>query len=265
MTAYFDQPSWGLVLFDIDDTLVNVGGVGAQALVDTIAEVFGVQSPPDAVSMAGRTDAGLVMEIMARAGHSEEAVRSRLSEVWRRYPRRLAEGLRGRAPRACPGVYELLERLGWDGRWRLGLLTGNMEAAGWLKLSAVGLQGFFPCGAFGDEAEDRLELGPQALAAAEVVFGSPTPPEQVVVIGDTPRDVACARGIGARAVAVATGHFSEEALQAAAPDLVLPDLQGAQEVLARLATFLPPRPPRSARGVTPKPVRSIFARPDWDA
>src|SRR5690606_32166166 len=113
----------------------------------------------------------------------------------------------------------------------LGLLTGNLQPMAYLKLGRIGLGDFFPFGAFGSDHEDRNCLPEVALARAEAHTGRRYAGKDVVVIGDTPRDIECGNAVGAFTVAVATGHYDRDALASHAPDLLLDTLEGADRLL----------------------------------
>jgi phosphoglycolate phosphatase-like HAD superfamily hydrolase len=212
-----------LVLFDIDGTLLRTRGAGRQALDHAFHAVCGWPDATEGVPIAGGTDGGIVRGVAARFGMRwgrDEAPPFDLPAVRAAYLEALACRLDepGRAE-LCPGVGAILADLA--GRAHVGLLTGNWRSGAELKLAAVGITGGFCVGAYGDDAVDRDELVPVARArAAEAGLRV----RRVVVIGDTPADVSCARAGGALAVAVETGFASHEALRAARPDLLLPDL-----------------------------------------
>ncbi len=220
-----------LLLFDIDGTLLRTQGAGRQALDEAFLAVHGWADATAGVSLAGATDGGILAAVAARFGPVDEpAVRTR-------YLRRLAERVvePGRAT-ACAGVHALLERLA--GRAHCGILTGNWRAGAAVKLQAVGLErpaaGPTPWfeGAYGDDSADRDALVPIARRRA---LEAGLRFDRVVVIGDTPADVRCARAGGAVAVAVETGFATREELRAAGPDLLLGDLdRGAGWLLALL-------------------------------
>jgi phosphoglycolate phosphatase-like HAD superfamily hydrolase len=133
-----------------------------------------------------------------------------------------------------PGVLPLLEALNQREDAYLALLTGNFEEAARAKLSYFELWRYFRCGAFGDDAPDRNGLLPRAMARIRECGGPIVPPGDVVVIGDTPLDVACAAASGARSVAVATGGFDVDELRKAGADVVLQDFSDTREVLRAL-------------------------------
>jgi phosphoglycolate phosphatase-like HAD superfamily hydrolase len=136
-----------------------------------------------------------------------------------------------------PGIQALLDRLRDGGSAHCALLTGNYQPAAYLKLGHFGIADFFEWGAFGEEAAERDELARIALRRAEARGLPATAREQHVVIGDTPHDVACARAIGARVLAVATGNFSEDDLRASGADVTLPDLSDTDGALHTLERF----------------------------
>lgn len=213
-----------LVLFDIDGTLILTGGAGGRAMTRAFGEVFGVDKAFSGIPMAGRTDRAIVEDALARVGLSltEEA----FDRFRRRYYACLREEIEQPGPGKgiMPGTEALLEELSVARDVALALLTGNFAEAARIKLEYFGLWRYFPWGVFGDDVVDRAALVPRALAEARargVVIRSPS---QVVIVGDTPHDVACARAAGTRAIAVATGGFDGAALAAAGADLVLADL-----------------------------------------
>jgi phosphoglycolate phosphatase len=139
-----------------------------------------------------------------------------------------------------PGVRPLLDVLDRCADVYLALLTGNYEEAARIKLEYFDLWRYFRCGAFGDDAEDRNGLLPKAMAVIRGCGGPEVAPVEIVVVGDTPLDVACAAASGARSLAVATGGYDVDALRAAGADVVMQDLTDTLEVLRSLE--IGPRP-----------------------
>lgn len=212
-----------LLLFDIDGTLLRTRGAGRDALDEAFLAVCGWRDATAEISLAGATDGGIVAGVAARFGALDPRTGAPHVDVPRlraaylaALERRLGEP--GRIE-VCVGVRALLDAL--RGRAHLGLLTGNWRAGAALKLAAAALDRSWVAGAYGDDATDRNLLVPVARARAEAAG---IRPRRVVVIGDTPADVACARAGGAVAVAVETGFASPDALAASRPDLLLPDL-----------------------------------------
>lgn len=232
-----------LFLFDIDGTLLDTEGAGLRSLEagwwrvfpDLVARGF----PP--LDLGGATDGSVVSFLFAHFGMEEtNADRARFYAAYHEeldgtLSRNRKEGL----GRVLDGVLELLEAL--DAEWPAhvrGLLTGNSAEGAATKLRHFGLEGHFAFGAFGDDHPDRNELGGIALRRVREVAGRGFRADQCVVIGDTPKDVACARACGARVVAVATGSSGIDELRATCPDVLLPDLTDRERALRALGDAL---------------------------
>ena len=216
-----------VVLYDIDGTLLNTRGAGREALNRAFLALHGVECAFDQVHFGGATDQSIVAQAYDHAGLPGEAGERRALKA--RYLAELRAGLEAEPERLrwCPGVTETVEATAE--RATNALLTGNWEAGAKLKLGSFFSR--FAFGAFGDDSPRRNDLVPVArerARAAGVVA------ERVVVIGDTPADVACARAGGAVAVAVCTGWSDRATLEATEPDLVLDDLEGGREALLAL-------------------------------
>jgi phosphoglycolate phosphatase-like HAD superfamily hydrolase len=213
-----------LVLFDIDGTLLSAGGVSARALEAALAETFGTAGPAAGYDYSGKTDPQIVRELMRGAGFDDPVIEERRPLALERYRACLAEWIRPEHVRAKPGVLPLLEALGREPGVKLGLLTGNLEPCARLKLEPIGANPFFAFGAFGSDDEDRYRLAPVALARAREATGIAFEGREAVIVGDSVHDVLCGRGVGVRAVAVATGKTAASTLTQAGPDALLPDL-----------------------------------------
>ncbi len=225
-----------LVLFDVDGTLVRVDGAGREAFRTALREVYGTTGDVDGFDFAGRTDPAIARGLLEPLGGADDWVDAGLSRLWSVYVGCLEEELRRRRHRlvVLPGVPELLARLRADAWFVCGLLTGNVEAGAWTKLRVCGLAKAFDFGAFGSDAERREDLPEVAMRRAAARHGRTFRPQEVVVIGDTPADIRCARAGGARAVAVATGPYSVDDLARHHPDAVLTDLTDQEVVLEAL-------------------------------
>lgn len=221
------------VFFDIDGTILLTDGAGRTALRVALEAVYGTTGPLDGYTFHGKTDPQIVLELMHEAGIEELEVRRLMPEVWPHYLGRLEQelGVRRTAGRIrlLPGVSELLAALVSRREIALGLLTGNIEEGARLKLIAVGLESMFQIGGFGSDSESRAEIARIAVQRARAVYGPGVGP--VVVIGDTPADVACARAVDAFAVAVATGRHDVEELTEAGADVVFKDFSDTASVL----------------------------------
>lgn len=217
-------------LFDIDGTLVTTGKAGKDAMIDAFLNVAQLARWEHVLEVSGKTDRGIFAELYQLHGKTVN------EEDWRQfidqYLAGLATNLPNRQGRVLEGVAALLAKLAQRDDVLLGLLTGNVERGAALKLGHYGIDHYFAFGGFGDQHPNRDDVARAALKAAEAFHGSPIPPEDVYVIGDTPNDVKCARAIGAQAVAVATGVFSLEELSEAQPDLILPNLEDISTIEA---------------------------------
>jgi phosphoglycolate phosphatase-like HAD superfamily hydrolase len=229
------MPSALLLLFDIDGTLVS-GATDAHR--DAMHEALRAVHSVDAsrvlrrpLAPAGRTDPEIARAILLDAGVSAERIDDRADAVreacCQAYARLCPDNLEDTV---LPGIVELLAWLSNRDGFKLGLLTGNYETVARLKLARAGIGRQFPSGqgAYGSDAEDRAALPAIARRRAGVV-GSPHPRELTLVIGDTPRDIACARADGVRCAAVATGPFGGDELASA--DAVVSDASALREVL----------------------------------
>lgn len=234
-----------LLLFDIDGTLL-LGAADAHrdAIYEALRVVHGVTRPDRrGMEVAGRTDADIARALLVHAGVSADRIDARADDV-----RVAACAAYGRlCPKdltACvaPGMPALLERLAERDDTLLALVTGNFEPIARLKLRRAGIGRFFPTGqgGFGSDHEDRSELPAIARRRAGEADGEPWPQARTAVIGDTPRDIACARADGVRVAAIATGPFGPAELRGA--DAVARDADELGDVLERwLAAGVPGR------------------------
>jgi len=222
-----------LVLFDIDGTILWTDGAGRRAVFGALEEQFQAVLPGDH-RFDGKTDPQIVRELLRHGGVSDADIDARLDQVLDRYYSLLREELDGADHRehVFPGVHTLLDELEGRDDVVLGLLTGNIQAGAHAKLTAVGIEPHrFVVGAFGSDHHDRPELPEIARRRAERKLGHPIAGHDVVVIGDTPADVACGVGIGARAIGVATGRYTVEELEACDAAAVFADLSDTDAVV----------------------------------
>jgi phosphoglycolate phosphatase-like HAD superfamily hydrolase len=224
-----------LVLFDIDGTLITSRGAGRRAMRLAFERVFGTAGGIDQYDLRGRTDTRIVHDVMAAEGWEAARVRERLDEFFEAYVGGLtAEIGDGRHVVTLPGVAALVERLERAPDVALGLVTGNIEEGARIKLLPTGLWPRFQVGAYGSDHMDRRRLPSLAARRAHARLGREFSPEEVIVIGDTPHDVDCARAFGAVAVAVATGQYPREQLLAEGPDHFFEDLGDLERVIVAL-------------------------------
>ena len=226
-----DRPR--LVLFDIDGTILWTDGAGRRAIQTALKEVFGSIGPAD-YWFDGKTDRQIVRDLMRRDGHADAGIDERMDVLLDRYVRCLADELAHPklSARLLDGVSELLDALEPRADIVLGLLTGNVESGARAKLRAVGIDpDRFRVGAFGSDHEHRPELPAIAQLRVRELLGVEIPGSDVVVIGDTPADIECARSVAARAIGVATGRYPVEELQRHGAAAVFPDLTDTDAVV----------------------------------
>lgn len=214
-----------LILFDIDGTLLSAGGAPRRAFRRALAEAFGTEGAAAAADFSGKTDPQIVHELMRAAGFDDIHIAERIGGVFRHYLDGLAIELATETRhRLYPGVAELIPALAADPRVVLGLVTGNVEAGARLKLDHFGLWPHFAVGAFGSDDAERDRLPAVAIGRATALTGVRFEGQAVIVVGDTPADIQCARAAGALAIAVATGTPAKGALAACGPDVLLDSL-----------------------------------------
>lgn len=227
-----------LVLWDVDGTLLKSGGIGRSAFDVAVERALGRHPGEHGVTMSGMTDPQITREILTFVAMADADVETHLPVVLEHLEAALAEAeheIRERG-RVLPGVDVLLTALHEDPDVVSTVLTGNTRANAAVKLSALGLADRLDLevGAYGSDDADRTKLVPVALERAARVRGLRLDPASAWVVGDTPRDLACARAGGVRCLLVATGQSSFDELEAAGPDAVLPDLSDTEAVLALL-------------------------------
>ncbi len=223
-----------LILFDIDGTLVLTGGAGSRAMDRAFRDVFLIENAFRGIPMPGRMDPHIVADAASRAGIVLDLELH--SQFRRRYQQCLVEEMAMPGPRkgVLPGVRALLDRLQARRDAFLALLTGNYSDAARVKLEYFDLWRYFSCGAYGEEAGERYQLVPVAVERARACGADAAALDRVIVVGDTPFDVACAHAAGALAVAVATGGHSAGELAQSGADVVFEDLTDSERFLELL-------------------------------
>lgn len=221
-----------LVLFDIDGTILSAGKAGARAVHDALVAVFGRVGEIPGYSMGGRTDPQIAIELMTAAGLERAEVERRLPELWDIYVANLRRELDGVSLTPFPGVAELIARIeDHGGEMVPGLLTGNVAEGARLKLQAAGFAWErFRVGAFGSDHADRPELPAVAQRRALESLGISFQGKEIVIVGDTPFDIACGQGLGVRTIATATGRHPVEELASHCPDHVFASLADVDAV-----------------------------------
>ena len=222
--TYRPRPMIRAALFDIDGTLIHTGGAGQRAFEATFESEFGLADACGDTHFAGRTDRGLAADILA--ANQLEPSPANIQRVFEGYLRWLSEFLPADHHEPLPGVRELMEGLrALPEAPVIGLLTGNHSQGAKLKLTHFNLWHEFAWGAFGETHDTRDDMARHALALAREKMGEELKPSEILVIGDTQRDIQCARAIGARVLAVATGQENTDELAKHQPDFLVKDLR----------------------------------------
>ena len=212
-----------VVLFDVDETLVHTGGSGARSWKAAFQELYGIPADIGAHTSAGETDPE-VAKATFKGVLNREPSDDELDRLYAHYLLHLADDIGvSEGYKVLPGAEQALLNLGKAGVM-LALVSGAMEGAARTKLIPANLNRFFMFGAYGSDSPDRAELTGIAIEKASRLHANLSP-DQVFVVGDTPRDIQAAQAAGAVSVGVATGHYSTDELEAAGPDHVLRSLE----------------------------------------
>jgi phosphoglycolate phosphatase len=222
------------ILFDVDGLLITTGGAGARSWRWAFDELYGIPAGIGEFTEAGMTDPVVgkltFTGVIGREPSDEELARV-VSHYLMRLPEEVAQST---GYRVLEGVEEMLLRL-CRGGFLLGITTGAVEAAAHIKLARANLNRFFSFGGYGSDSADRGELTRKAIERAGEILGSSLDPHRVLVLGDTPNDIAAAHAAHAIGVGVASGHYSEEELRQAGAEYVLgslkKDLPGTAEAV----------------------------------
>jgi phosphoglycolate phosphatase len=205
-----------VVLFDIDGTLIQSGGAGEKAFARVCETEFGVSNGTAQLQFAGRTDPSIIRDFF----HQHQIVPSpeNFQRFFDRYVFHLDHLLGELNGTVLPGVHQTIRDLdALSAPPLVGLLTGNIRLGAQIKLSHYRLWDFFRTGGFADDHEDRNQIAVVARERASRVLRGALDGGEILVIGDTPRDIECAKAIGARSLAVATGKYSTRQLQQESP------------------------------------------------
>jgi phosphoglycolate phosphatase len=213
-----------LLLFDIDGTILHTHGAGRRSAERALADVVGRPVSADGISFSGKTDGQILREILRANEIDDHLLDGHVGEALEVYSDYMRQALTPDNVELLPGVADLVDQLHEEAFHPLALLTGNLETMAYLKLAAVGMDHYFPFGAFGSDHEERNSLPEIAVERARQRIGRGFEGTDVVVIGDTPRDIECCRAVGGFAVAVCTGRFRRDELAGYDPDLLMDDL-----------------------------------------
>jgi phosphoglycolate phosphatase len=211
----FDWRSAAAYLFDIDGTLLNTrDAVHYFSFRNAMRDVVGVEATIEGVPVHGNTDVGILRAVLRREGLSDAAIDSRLSEIIERMCAEVQRNQEQLSPELCPSILPLLTRLRGSGKV-LGVVSGNLETIGWLKLEKAGVKPLFSFASFSHPRELRVDIFRQGVALACDFIGRNN---AVTIVGDTPADIEAARAIGVPIIAFATGTYNFAELLACGPD-----------------------------------------------
>ena len=220
-----------ILLFDIDGTLLLSGGAGIRAMNEAFYLVFGKKDALINIKLAGRTDTSIIEDALKETNIPFDTEKFEYYKSV--YYDLIAKEIRGPSnnKRLMPGIKELIPLLAERRGVYLGLLTGNWEKSGRIKIGHFGLNEYFPFGAFANDSGVRNELLPYAIKRFIEKYNVVPEPDEIFVIGDTPADIKCAKPHGAKAVAVGASIYTVEQLKEHDPDFLFPDLSDIDHVM----------------------------------
>ncbi len=216
--------AYRILLFDIDGTLISTGGAGTVAWRQAFDELHGIPADIAEFTDAGMTDPDVGARTFEAVLHRKPTPHE-LAQLIQRRLEHLPEAVAtSTGYKVLPGVPERLRQLSRDGHL-LGLITGNGDGAAHIKLQRGDLNRWFTFGAYASAGLDRAGIVREAVHRGEAIMGEDVPNAEVLVIGDTPRDIDAAHAAGCSAIGVATGHYDASALRDAGADHVLRTLE----------------------------------------
>lgn len=225
-----------LLVWDIDGTLIHSKGAGRRAMNRAFLDIYGIEDGFKNVEMAGKLDSVILQEVFRHHGIKGEDGK----RFFERYCKHLEDEIRAlNSSLVLPGVTALLEEL--DKRENIFnvLGTGNIENGARIKLQNDNLNRFFPTGGFGDEPMERWQVIAKAIENASLFFGLEFGKDFIYVIGDTPRDMECAKKLGIKAIGAATGPYKAAQLLASGAYAAFPDLSDIKKILDTITANLP--------------------------
>jgi phosphoglycolate phosphatase len=226
-----------LLLFDIDQTLINTGGAGLRALDRACLKLFGLKAAMEGISPHGKTDTAIIREIFRVKLGSTAPENGAIASVLEGYVSFLKDEVHTSPTyRVLPGIVSLLKEMFERNDVMLGLATGNVEVGARIKLDRGGLNPYFSFGGFGSDSEDRTELVRKAAEKASNKNGAKIAASDTFVIGDTPLDIDAGNRCGFKTVGVATGNYSVDQLLSAGATLAVSDLAQGRDYFLR--TFM---------------------------
>ena len=210
-----------ILLFDVDGTLIRTGGAGINALIRAFKLHYNLDNPLENVTVAGNTDPNIFREAVSKKAPGKVPTSKEEIAFFESYLLFLKEEITlSKKYRVLPGIKDILIRASTTPYIYVGLGTGNLEKGAKIKLERGGLNPYFSFGGFGSDSSNRDEVLKTAVLKAEIKFNITSSPEDIYVIGDTPKDILSAKAIGAKAIGVATGGYSIQELNHHLPNIV---------------------------------------------
>ncbi len=223
-----------LVLFDIDGTLLSVNSINRRILMDALREVYGTEGSAGTHNFAGKMDSVIIYEVLQNTGLSDSVIAEKFDKAKETYIEMFRMHARHTDIILMEGIRELLDKLSASSELMLGLLTGNFEGSGRHKLLLPDINHYFSFGAFADDAASRNELPQVAVDKAYQLTGEKFSEQNIIIIGDTEHDIACARVVNAKSIAVATGTYSSEELKKHNPHILYENLTATDIVISEI-------------------------------
>jgi phosphoglycolate phosphatase len=223
-----------LVLFDIDGTLLTMSSINRSVLVDALKEVYGTSGSAGTYNFAGKMDSNIIFEVLQSNGLSKDDIAAKFDQAKETYIEMFRTHAKPSDAFLLEGIRELLQELSERSEVMLGLLTGNFEASGRHKLLLPEINHYFPFGAFADDGLSRNDLPAVAVEKAYQLTGAKFFNHDIIIIGDTEHDIACARVLNAKSIAVATGTYSTEELKKHHPHVLYENLGRTDVVLSEI-------------------------------
>jgi len=221
-----------LVLFDIDGTLLSVNSINRRILMDALREVYGTEGSAGTHNFAGKMDSIIIYEVLQNAGLSDAVIAEKFDKVKHTYIDMFRLHAKPADIMLMDGVRKLLDELSARSELIVGLLTGNFEGSGRHKLLLPDINHYFPFGAFADDGKSRNDLPQVAVEKAYQLTGTRFSEQNIIIIGDTEHDIACARVLNAKSIAVATGTYSTEELKKHNPHILYKNLCETDTVIS---------------------------------
>ena len=223
-----------LVLFDIDGTLLSVNSINRRILMEALREVYGTEGSAGTHNFAGKMDSVIIYEVLQNTGLSDGSIAEKFDKAKETYIEMFRMQAKPSDIILMQGIRELLDKLSASSAVMLGLLTGNFEGSGRHKLLMPDINHYFSFGAFADDAASRNELPQVAVDKAYQLTGEKFSAQNIIIIGDTEHDIACARVLNAKSIAVATGTYSSAELKKHNPHILYENLTATDIVISEI-------------------------------